>query len=73
MPKCCNVKKNEINDALGNFLDCDDVNSYLTFKISAWKRGCTMSFELQTPQTSSTPVLPRKIKIATYQNTPYNF
>ena len=41
--------------ALESFLDFLDVTSYLTFKIPAWKRGCALSFELQMPQTSSTP------------------
>ena len=30
-----------------------NVSSY--FKLSAWKRSCTISFELQMPQISSTP------------------
>ena len=37
------------------FLDFTDVRSYLTFKISAWKRDCTISYELQLPQTLSNP------------------
>ena len=32
-----------------------DVSSYLTFKLYAWKGGYIISFELQMPQTSSTP------------------
>ena len=26
-----------------------DFSSYLTFKVSLWKRGCTISFKLQMP------------------------
>ena len=37
------------------FLDSLDVSSYLTFKISTGNTGCTISFELQMPQTSSNP------------------
>ena len=36
-------------------LDFPDVSNYFTFKLSAWKRGCTNVFELQMPQTSPTP------------------
>ena len=28
---------------------------YAIFKLSAWKRGCIISFELEMPQTSSIP------------------
>ena len=37
------------------FLDFSDVSSYLAFNLSALKRAGTTSFELQIPQTSSTP------------------
>ena len=41
--------------AQDTFLDFTDVRSYLIFKCSVWKRGCIVSFELQMPQTFSTP------------------
>ena len=34
------------NAMLETFLDFADVSSYLTLKLSAWKSGCTVSFEL---------------------------
>ena len=43
-----------MNDVLETSLEFADVSSYLTYKFSACKRGCTISFELQLPQTSST-------------------
>ena len=46
--------KNKSNVALDIFLDFAEVKSYLTFNIFAWKRVCTISFELQIPRTSST-------------------
>ena len=47
-------KTKVMNDALETSLEFADVSSYLTYKFSACKRGCTISFELQLPQTSST-------------------
>ena len=44
----------EIKLVLRQFYYFGDLNSYLTFKLSVWKRGCAISFELQIPQTSST-------------------
>ena len=35
---------------LGTFLDSADVSSNSTFKLSEW-RSCTISFELQMPQS----------------------
>ena len=40
---------------LDTFLEFGEVSSQLTFKFSAWKRGCTVSFKLQMPQTPSIP------------------
>ena len=42
-----------MNDGLETSLGFADVSSYLTSKFSPCKRGCTISFELQLPQTSS--------------------
>ena len=36
--------KNKGNVALDTFLDFADITSYFTFKVSAWKRGSTISF-----------------------------
>ena len=47
------VRQNKGNVAMDTFLDFTDVSSYLILKLSAWKRGCTISFELQMPPTSS--------------------
>ena len=38
--------------AWGLFLILTNVSGYLIYKISAWKGGCTISVELQIPQTS---------------------
>ena len=46
--------KNKDNVVLDIFLDSTCVSSYLTFKFSALNRACTICFELQKPQTSST-------------------
>ena len=53
--------KNKGKAALYIYLDFADVSS-LTFKLSVWKRGCTISFELQMPQTSSTPLWKALVK-----------
>ena len=39
---------------MDTFFDFAEVSSYLTFKISASEKGCTISSELQMLQTSST-------------------
>ena len=46
--------ENKRNVLLDTFLDFAGVSSYLTFKLSAYKSGCTIPFELQMSQTSST-------------------
>ena len=43
--------KSKGNNAQAFFFSFADVSSYLTFKFCAWKRGCTISFELQVTQT----------------------
>ena len=48
-------EKSNGNVVWDTFLDFSDVSSYLAFNLSAWKRAGTTSFELQIPQTSSTP------------------
>ena len=51
---------------LDTFLDFADVSSQLTFKLSAWERDYTISFELQIPNPileGSYKVLPLKVKI----------
>ena len=49
--------ENKDNVALGTSFDFADVNSYSTFKLFAWKRDCTISFELHMTQTSWAPFL----------------
>ena len=49
------ISKSKGNAISNIFLGFPGVSSYLTFKLSALKRGCTRSFKLQMPQTSSTP------------------
>ena len=51
------------------------VSIYLIFKLSARRRGCTISFDLQVPKIALTlfwraftkKVLPRQVKIKTLQ------
>ena len=43
--------KNKGNAALDSVLDFAEVSSYLTFKLYAWKRACTIEFELHIPPT----------------------
>ena len=40
---------------MGTFLDFVDTSNYGTFEVSAWKRSCTISFEIQMPETSPVP------------------
>ena len=47
--------KNKGNVDYDIFLDVADVSSYLTFKLSSRQGDYKVSFELQMPQTSSTP------------------
>ena len=47
--------KNKGNANYDTFLGFDDASSCLTFKLSAWKRACAVSFEVQMSQTSSSP------------------
>ena len=47
--------KNKCNAILDSSLDFAGVSRYLTTKISAWKRGCTIAFKLRMPRTSPTP------------------
>lgn len=63
-----NYFQNKCNAALGMSLHFSDVTCHLTFKVSAWKRGCTMYFKLKTPQTLSILFL----KVPTWKNKFYN-
>ena len=48
--------KNEGNANYDTLLGFGDASSCLTFKqLSAWKRACAVSFEVQMSQTSSSP------------------
>ena len=40
---------------LDTFHDFAHVSGYLKFKHSAWRKGCTVSFEVTMRPTSSTP------------------
>ena len=53
------------NVAIDTFLNLGDISNYLPLKISPWKRGCKLSFELHITQTSSTPL--RRALIKFYQ------
>ena len=62
--------KNKSRVAIETYLDFADINGYFTFKVSAWKKICTIFVELQKLQTfleSSYKVLPRKVKTVTLQ------
>ena len=72
------TSKNNGNVAMGTFLDFADTSNYGTFEVSAWKRSCTISFEIQMPQTSPAPfwkVLTKFYQWTNFQtsNGPYNF
>lgn len=58
----CKHVKGKGNIVQKTFLDFADVSSYLRTKLSAGKRGCTLCFALQMPQTPSTLILESSYK-----------
>ena len=49
-----------------------DVSSYLTFKLSAWKRGCIISFELQMSHRLNQPHFRKLLQYSTKDSKNWN-